>query len=165
MGELIKVGMADLKVCSYPDRLTTLGLGSCIGACIYDPVVRVIGMVHFMLPDSRQIHSNQNVAKFGDTGILRTVEEMEKLGARRSRMVAKLAGGAQMFHIQPAGGSAAATVKVGDKNIMSARENLALLGIKIVSEDVGGGCGRTIEFLSENGDLKVRRVGQDWYII
>ena len=55
MGNMIKVGMADLNVCRYPDNLTTLGLGSCIGACIYDPVTKIIGMVHYMLPDSTQI--------------------------------------------------------------------------------------------------------------
>ena len=43
MGNMIKVGMADLNVCRYPDNLTTLGLGSCIGACIYDPVTKIIG--------------------------------------------------------------------------------------------------------------------------
>ena len=97
MGNMIKVGMADLNVCRYPDNLTTLGLGSCIGACIYDPVTKIIGMVHYMLPDSTQIRNNQNIAKFGDTGIAETVSRMEKMGASRSRMVAKIAGGAQMF--------------------------------------------------------------------
>ena len=68
MSDMIKVGMADLNVCKAPDSLTTLGLGSCIGACLYDPVAKVAGMLHFMLPDSTRIKSNQNTAKFGDTG-------------------------------------------------------------------------------------------------
>ena len=50
MGETIKVGMADLKVAHAPDSLTTLGLGSCIGLTLYDPVAKVGGLVHFMLP-------------------------------------------------------------------------------------------------------------------
>ena len=49
---MIKVGMADLNVCKTPEALTTLGLGSCIGACIYDPVAKIAGLVHYMLPDS-----------------------------------------------------------------------------------------------------------------
>ena len=47
MGETIKVGMADLKVAHAPDSLTTLGLGSCIGLTLYDPVAKVGGLVHF----------------------------------------------------------------------------------------------------------------------
>ena len=121
MGNMIKVGMADLNVCRYPDNLTTLGLGSCIGACIYDPVTKIIGMVHYMLPDSTQIRNNQNIAKFGDTGIAETVSRMEKMGASRSRMVAKIAGGAQMF--ATSAGAGGITMKVGEKNAESAKVN------------------------------------------
>ena len=69
MGNMIKVGMADLKVCKCPDALTTLGLGSCVGVALYDPVTKVSGLLHCMLPDSTQIRNNSNVAKFADTGI------------------------------------------------------------------------------------------------
>ena len=99
MGNMIKVGMADLKICKAPDALTTLGLGSCIGACLYDPVDKIAGMVHYMLPDSTKIKSNQNIAKFGDTGIRELIRLMEEAGARKSRIVAKIAGGARMFAV------------------------------------------------------------------
>ena len=69
---MIKVGMADLNVCKTPEALTTLGLGSCIGACIYDPVAKIAGLVHYMLPDSTRFKNNENIAKFGDTGIAET---------------------------------------------------------------------------------------------
>ena len=55
MGEVIKVGMADLKVCKYPDSLTTLGLGSCVGVALYDKATKVTGLAHIMLPDSSAI--------------------------------------------------------------------------------------------------------------
>ena len=64
MGNSIKVGMADLKVAKAPDSLITLGLGSCIGLTFYDPVAKVGGMVHYMLPDSTQLKNNANIAKF-----------------------------------------------------------------------------------------------------
>ena len=67
MGNMIKVGMADLKVCKAPDALTTLGLGSCVGVALYDPVTKVSGLLHCMLPDSTQIRNNSNLAKFADT--------------------------------------------------------------------------------------------------
>ena len=51
MSKVIKVGMADLNVCKSPDIITTIGLGSCIGLTFYDPVAKIGGMVHYMLPE------------------------------------------------------------------------------------------------------------------
>ena len=69
MGKMVKVGMADLNICLPPDCITTLGLGSCVGVVVYDPVRKISGMVHIMLPDSTKIKNNENMAKFADTGI------------------------------------------------------------------------------------------------
>ncbi len=93
----IVVGMADLKATKEPEELTTIGLGSCVGICLFDNRMKVIGMAHAMLPDSQKIVNNQNNAKFVDTSIMKLIDEMTKLGASKSRMVAKVAGGAQMF--------------------------------------------------------------------
>ena len=68
MGQMIKVGMADLKICKAPDALTTIGLGSCIGIALYDPSTKISGLAHIMLPDSKSIRNNSNIAKFADTG-------------------------------------------------------------------------------------------------
>jgi len=68
MMEIIKVGMADLNVTTYPNALTTLGLGSCVGVCIYDTKTKTIGMIHIMLPYSWSVKNNANPAKFADTG-------------------------------------------------------------------------------------------------
>lgn len=162
MENMIKVGMADLQVCKAPDALTTLGLGSCIGACIYDPATKVAGMVHFMLPDSTRIKNNQNIAKFGDTGIAETIRLMEQLGAKRSRMVAKIAGGARMFNISAA---TLPNMNVGDNNIEAAKKVFKEFGINIIAEDVGLNYGRTIEFYAEDGSLKIKSVGKEPKII
>ena len=158
MENMIKVGMADLKVCKAPDALTTLGLGSCIGACIYDPATKVAGMVHFMLPDSTRIKNNQNIAKFGDTGIAETIRLMEELGAKKSRMVAKIAGGARMFATNAA---SLPNMNVGDNNIEAAKKAFKEFGISIIAEDVGLNYGRTIEFFAEDGRLKIKSVGKE----
>ena len=98
MSEIIKVGMADLKTCVSPDGVTTLGLGSCVGIALRDPVTKIGGLAHVMLPDSTAIrNSSQNIAKFADTGIEELVRQIEKLGANRNRLEAKIAGGATMF--------------------------------------------------------------------
>ena len=68
LDEMIKVGMADLKVGKSPDVLTTLGLGSCVGVAIYDPVTKISGLLHCMLPDSTQFRNNSNKAKYADSG-------------------------------------------------------------------------------------------------
>ena len=67
MGEIIKVGMADLKVVKSPDGVTTLGLGSCVGIAVRDPVTKIGGLAHIMLPDSTAIRNNANIPKFADT--------------------------------------------------------------------------------------------------
>ena len=69
MSEIIKVGMADLKVCKSPNGVTTLGLGSCVGIALRDPVTKIGGLAHIMLPDSTVIRNNSNIPKFADTGI------------------------------------------------------------------------------------------------
>ena len=61
MGTTVKVGMADLNLCKSPDMITTIGLGSCIGIALYDPVKKIGGLAHIMLPDSTQMKNNQNI--------------------------------------------------------------------------------------------------------
>lgn len=156
MGTMIKVGMADLKVCKAPDSVTTLGLGSCIGIAIVDPQTKIGGLAHVMLPDSSAIKNNTNVAKFADTGIRELVSQMVAAGANKSRMVAKIAGGAQMF---------AATTKndlmrVGERNAEASKKALKELGIKVLAEDTGANYGRTVEFYPETGDFLIKAVGK-----
>ena len=79
MGEIIKVGMADLKICKAPDGLITLGLGSCVGIAIRDPLTKIGGLVHIMLPDSKAIVNNNGVKeKFADTGIEELLKRLEQ---------------------------------------------------------------------------------------
>ena len=99
MSEVIKVGMADLNLCRDPDIITTLGLGSCIGIALYDPSTKIGGLAHIMLPDSTKMRNNSNIAKFADTGIEELLNRMIKAGAVKSRLVAKIAGGAKMFEV------------------------------------------------------------------
>lgn len=94
MSEVIKVGMADMAVCSGDDAVTTLGLGSCIGIAIRDPGTGIGGLVHIMLPSSTEIRNNSNRPKFADTGIEDLVEAIVKKGGNRNRLEAKIAGGA-----------------------------------------------------------------------
>lgn len=118
MSRVIKVGMADLNICVSPDSITTLGLGSCVGIAIRDPVTKIGGLAHVMLPDSTQIRNNSNIPKFADTGITELVKRMTAKGANPSRMVAKIAGGAQMFSFQ----NKSEMVRIGERNVEAAKE-------------------------------------------
>ena len=126
MGEIVKVGMADLKIAKAPDSLTTLGLGSCIGLTLYDPVSKIGGLVHYMLPDSTQLKNNSNIAKFGDTGIRELHRQVLAAGANQRRLVAKIAGGAKMFEVS----GLSSVGNVGDRN--SEQAKLILKELKIL---------------------------------
>lgn len=163
MSDIIKVGMADLKTCISPDGVTTLGLGSCVGIALRDPMTKIGGLAHIMLPDSTAIkNSQQNIAKFADTGIVELVEQMEKLGAKRSRIVAKIAGGATMFSFQ---GSSNLVGQVGDRNVAATKAKLKELKIPILAEDTGANYGRTVIFYPESGEFHIRAVGKSESII
>lgn len=153
--QIIKVGMADLKVSVHPSVLITLGLGSCVGVALYDRYSRISGMAHIMLPSSLQSRRRENFAKFADTAIDKLVYEMIELGASKSHIIAKLAGGAQMFSFS----TSTDIMRIGERNVAAAREMLRKYGIPILAEDVGGNYGRTIELYSEDGRLLIKTIG------
>lgn len=154
MPELIKVGMADYKVGRAPDTLISYGLGSCIGISLYDPQTKIGGLLHIMLPDSNQSRANENRAKFADTGIPYMLEELIRMGAAKSRLVAKLAGGSQMF----AFANASDIMRVGLRNASASKEILKKLSIPIVGEDTGGNYGRTVQIDLSTGVYKVKTI-------
>ena len=161
MGNTIKVGMADLNVAKAPDSLTTLGLGSCIGLTLYDPVAKIGGLVHYMLPDSTKLKNNTNIAKFGDTGIRELYKQVCALGANPRRLVAKIAGGAKMFEV-----SGLSTVgNVGERNSEEAKLILNELKIPLIAEDTGLNYGRTVILNCENGEYLIKSVGKPEKVI
>lgn len=155
---LIKVGMADLNVAVPAGVLKTTGLGSCVGLTLYDPVTKVAGMAHVMLPSSEIAKEGQlNRAKYADTAIPMMIERMVELGAAISRMESKMAGGAQMFAFTTGAGD---TMRIGPRNVESCKAMLAQYKIPLKGEDTGGSYGRTIEFDSATGILLITSVQQ-----
>ncbi len=161
MSEVIKVGMADLNICRDPDIITTLGLGSCIGIALYDPSTKIGGLAHIMLPDSTKMRNNSNIAKFADTGIEELLSRVLKAGAVKSRLVAKIAGGAKMFEVS----GLSDIGNVGQRNAEASRAKLKQLGIRLIAEDTGLNYGRTVELHCDNGDYYIKSVGKPLKII
>jgi len=161
MSNIIQVGMADLKVAKPPDKLITAGLGSCIGICLLDKATKIGSLTHIMLPSSLQAKNADNKAKFADTAIVAVLEEMRKAGAGTSGLVAKIAGGAQMFKFSGEND----ILKIGERNARAVEENLEKYRIRLLVKDVGGNYGRTITFDPQTGDLHVRTIGHGERII
>ena len=155
MNKIIKVGMADLNISKTPDLLTTLGLGSCVGICLYDKVRKIAGLAHIMLPSSKEIKNNSNKAKFADSGIDELIRLMSNEGANKNNLIAKIAGGSQMFNFN----SGNDMLRIGERNVNATKEKLKELNIRIIAEDTGGNFGRTIIFDSEDGSLNIRTIG------
>ena len=152
---IIKVGMAELNVSSSPDTLKTTGLGSCVGVCVYDAKLKIGGMAHVMLPDSKNSRQASTiVGKYSDTAIDELLNQLSNMGVSKKNLIAKIAGGSQMFSF--AGGSE--IMKIGQRNIEAVKADLKKNSIKVIAEDVGGNYGRTIEFRLETGDLSIRSV-------
>ena len=151
---VLKVGMADMKVAASGESLRTTGLGSCVGLVLYDELRRVAGMAHIMLPSSSIARETRiSPAKYADTAVPGLVEMMKRAGAVPGRLVAKMAGGAQMFHF-----AGEDVMRIGPRNVESVKEALERLGIRLIAEDTGGNYGRTVEFDSRTGVLHIRSV-------
>ena len=155
----ITVGIADMKMAKERGMLITYALGSCIGICLYDQKIKLAALVHIMLPLNMET-GRKNPLKYADTGIRETLRMMEAKGASRSRITAKIAGGAKMFDVN--GGSMG---NIGQRNIESVHMNLKKEGIQLLREDVGGSVARTLVLDPATGLGCVRSYGRKELII
>ncbi|MGE5552320.1 MAG: chemotaxis protein CheD [Betaproteobacteria bacterium] len=153
-GPLIRIGMAESGASKAPATLITSGLGSCIGVALHDPQAKVGGMCHVMLPDSLQARASENRAKFADTAIPDILVQLERLGARRERLVVKVAGGAQMFSF----GKGDDRFAIGRRNVEAVRTALRQAGLRIAAEDTGGNHGRTMVLDVGTGRVTIRTI-------
>ena len=156
----LTVGIADMKMLQWDGELITYALGSCIGICLYDPGVKLAALIHIMLPINMEA-GRKNTMKYADTGIKDTLRQLEARGARKNRLVAKIAGGAKMFEVSGSTGLG----NIGQRNIESVHLNLRREGIHILSENVGGTVARTLSFFPATGQGQIRAYGQPLIIL
>lgn len=160
MDKKLVVGIADMKMARDTGMLITYALGSCVGICLYDPRIRLAALVHVMLPLNMETN-RKSPLKYADTGIRETLRKMEEQGALRSRIVAKIAGGAKMFDVPGSGNLG----NIGQRNIESVHMVLRKEGIRLLREDVGGNTARTLLFDTETGQACVRSFGKPELIL
>jgi chemotaxis protein CheD len=136
------IGVADMLVSANPDaELTTFALGSCLGITIHDPVAKVGGMLHVMLPLSsvNPEKAASNPSMFVDTGVPRLFKDCYKAGAAKERLVVKVAGGASLRcdekedHFQ-----------IGARNFTLLKKLLWKNGVLMEAYEVGGNVARTM---------------------
>lgn len=156
----IVVGIADMKVSKNPeDTIVTYSLGSCMGLTVYDPVVKVGGMIHIMLSDSGiDTSGNINPFKFVDTGIPLLFKESYKLGAVKQRIVIKMTGCSQIMDNNN-------FFNIGQRNLVAARKMFWKNGVLVAAEDVGGTVSRTIRLKLATGELLIATGSQKGKIL
>jgi len=153
----ISVGLGEIHVSADPDAvLICYGLGSCIAVSAFDPVAKVGAMAHIVLPLSNNGSNALLPAKFADRGIPLTVEKMEKAGARRSRIVTKIAGGAKMLQ----GVKAGSLLDIGERNIVAVQQAMQALGLTIQAQDTRGDWGRCLWLYIASGLTRVKTAEQ-----
>ncbi|HKJ98869.1 MAG TPA: chemotaxis protein CheD [Desulfotignum sp.] len=149
------VGVADMKVSNNPgESIITYSLGSCIGLVIYDPAVKVGGMLHYMLPDS-SIDKQKAALRpymFADSGIPRLFKTAYQLGAAKQRMNVYVAGGAEILDQQ-------GFFNIGKRNYMALKKMFFKNKVMITRQDVGGNVNRTVRIEIATGDIYVKTSG------
>ena len=153
----VVVGVADLALCNDPAGfLVTYALGSCIGVSIYDPVARVGGLLHFMLPDSKinREKAEQSPAMFADTGVPLLFEGAYDLGAKKGRLIVVAAGGAEVLADD-------GHFRVGSRNRTMLRKLFWKNNILLSADDTGGSISRTMMLNLDDGKVTVRNKGKE----
>lgn len=152
----LTIGIADMKMARNEGVLVTYALGSCIGICLYDPFIKLGALVHIMLPINMETNRTSPL-KYADTGIRLTLSKMEQQGAKRARIVAKIAGGAKMFDVS----SNSSLGNIGQRNIDSVHRVLQQERIRLLREDVGGSTARTLFFDVATGEGCIKIYGRE----
>ena len=152
MEKLLVVGISDQQIAFPSDCLVTYALGSCVGVCLYDELKKISGLAHILLPEACCPGNQNEVYKYADTAITELVNSMERRGSSRSRLVAKIAGGASMF--------VNSTINIGERNVEVVKRELYRLNIRLKAEDTGLNYGRTVKFSTEDGKMTVTAIGK-----
>lgn len=132
-----------------PGTITTI-LGSCVSVCLWDPVQRVGGMNHYLLPYWNG--EGLQTPKYGNVAITTLIERMIAIGSRRENLQAKVFGGASMLD------NSCAFLNIGERNVMLAETALSESRITVASRNVGGNQGRKIMFMTDSGDVFMKKI-------
>ena len=151
MKNKVSIHIGEFYSSTRPTVICTL-LGSCVAACLYDPVMRVGGMNHILLPGNAKMKGFNASARYGINAMELLINDIMKHGGNRHRLLAKVFGGAHLL--------SAISIEngVGRQNITLVEEFLQREGIRIINRNVGGHAGRKIYFHSDTGDVFLKHI-------
>tara|TARA_B100001564_G_C20551202_1_gene629142 strand:- start:286 stop:930 length:645 start_codon:yes stop_codon:yes gene_type:complete len=146
---VVNVHAGDCFITDSDEEMATTVLGSCISACVRDPVACVGGMNHFLLPSSKG--SDMESTRYGAFAMEQLINEILKRGGKRERLEIKIFGGGNVLR-------SVTGVTVGDKNIQFIREYLKVEGFTITTEDVGGNQARKVKYYPYTGKAFIKKI-------
>jgi len=155
MKKEVRIKISEYCLAPESEIIKSYGLGSCIGLALWDPKKKIGALAHILLPSSRNSRPRAGSARYASSAVSLMLEEMIKAGCRRDRLVAKVAGGANMFPARFNPAADGPGLNIGKRNIQAVRRALARKKIPIAGQEVGGEIGRTIEFNPQTGELRV----------
>lgn len=146
------VDIADMKVTKdIEDILVTYSLGSCAGVTLFDPVAKIGGLLHCMLPLSNidQHKAKNRPHMFADTGMIALTNELMRLGGNKNRLVATISGCANIMDTKN-------FFNIGSRNYKVIKKFLEKNSIRIIAENVGGTNSRTVFLYIESGEVAIK---------
>jgi chemotaxis protein CheD len=169
IGAIIDVEMGEIRISTcLTDTLMAYGLGACVGVCVYDPVLRVAGLAHVVLPEQRKFSTGSGkgrpespTGKFADTAIPFLVNEICRHGGEATNLRATIAGGAHIFSHSALDGTPISRLEIGLRNVAAVTDALARHGITLYATDVGGCHGRTVQLRVNDGLVTVCPIGAE----
>jgi chemotaxis protein CheD len=154
----VTVNIADMKISKDPNEfLVTYSLGSCVSIALYDPVLKISGLIHIMLPDST-IEKNveyTNPYKFVDLGVPALFKEMFKHGCKRQNIITKVMGGSNVMDKNK-------FFNIGERNFTAIRKMLWRNNMMIHKEDVGGSKSRTVRIYTGTGKVVISSANEEY---
>ena len=151
MKKKIRIHIGELYACNRPAVINTL-LGSCVAVCLMDPIKKIGGMNHILLPGKPDLNRFDDSARYGVYAMELLINKIMGLGGNRRCLAAKVFGGAHVLPFIYRGNS------MGEKNSTFVLEFLKSEGIKVSSKDIGGYQPRRINFHTDTGDVFLKRI-------
>ena len=147
---IVKIFSGDWYVSTQPNEMLSTILGSCVAACIRDPIARVGGMNHFLLPGSETMVSQaSDAARYGVFAMESLINGILKAGGQKNRLEVKVFGGGNVINN---------SARIGSKNAAFVRKFLNEEGFTVASEDLEGDLPRRIHYFPDTGKVMMRRL-------
>ena len=157
----MRVSIGEFQVAIAGERLVIYGLGSCVALLLHDPSAQISALGHVLLPEPPPDRPAMSPGRFATTAVPAMVAALRKEGASRSRLVAKVAGAAEMFQYE----RRTEGEGIGARNLRATLETLERLGIQVAGRDTGGSYGRTVFVDGATGRMAIRAVRIDEHVL